>query len=72
MISGVYMGELVRLALVQFTRDGYLFSGKGSTELYTSETFPSAYIYNIESDPPETYTNCKKALETIGLNQFPF
>lgn len=72
MISGIYMGELVRHVMVHFTRDGYLFNGKGSTELYTSETFPSTYIYNIESDPPETYTNCKKALGAIGLSRFQF
>lgn len=68
MVAGFYMGELVRLAMVQFTRDGYLFGGKGSVQLYTSETFLTKYIYDIEDDPIGTYTNCKKTLQTIGLS----
>ncbi|KAJ8928392.1 hypothetical protein NQ314_019057 [Rhamnusium bicolor] len=34
MISGMYMGELVRLALERFTKDGLLFGGKGSDMLF--------------------------------------
>lgn len=70
MISGFYLGELVRLILVQFTRDGYLFNGEGSAQLYTSETFSPSYIYNVENDPPGTYTNCKKVLRALGLLLF--
>lgn len=61
------MGELVRMLLVHFTRDGYLFKGKGTPALYTSENFPSSYVYAIESDSEGTYTNCREVLQQIGI-----
>lgn len=67
MVSGHYIGELVRVILVQLTRDGHLFKGKGTTKLYTSETFTTEYLYLIENDPPGDYMNCREVLRKIGL-----
>lgn len=66
MISGLYLGELVRLIMVQLTRDNYLFKGVGSAKLYTTEAFLPSYIFEIEEDPPGTYTKCKKVFKAIG------
>lgn len=65
MISGMYMGELARLALQKFTKEGLLFGGKGSELLFTRERFYTKYVSEIESDPAGVYTNCKEVLEEL-------
>lgn len=65
MISGMYMGELVRLALERFTKEGLMFGGKGSELLFTRGRFYTKYVSEIESDPPGQYANCKEILEEL-------
>jgi hexokinase len=67
MISGMYMGELVRLAMEKFTNEGLLFGGKGSEALSTRDRFYTKYVSEIESDPPGTFNNCKEILEELGI-----
>ncbi|KAF5273061.1 hypothetical protein FQR65_LT04803 [Abscondita terminalis] len=67
MISGMYMGELVRLALERFTKESLLFGGKGSELLFTRGRFYTKYVSEIESDPPGTYANCKEVLEELHI-----
>lgn len=42
------MGELVRLALVRFTKDNLLFGGKGSDLLFKRGNFFTKYVSEIE------------------------
>lgn len=67
MISGMYMGELVRSVSACLTRQGLMFGGKGSEELFTPHMFKSAYVSAIESDPKGVYTNTKAALDEVNL-----
>jgi len=67
MISGMYMGELVRLALVKFTKAGLLFGGQGSDLLFKRFQFFTKYVSEIESDKPGTFMNCYDVLEEIGI-----
>lgn len=67
MVGGMYMGELVRSVSADLTRRGLMFSGKGSTELFTPHRFKSAYVSAIEGDPEGDYTNIKKACEEMQL-----
>lgn len=67
MISGMYMGELVRSVAASLTRQGLMFGGKGSDELFTPHMFKSAYVSAIESDPKGVYTNTKESLDEINL-----
>lgn len=48
MISGMYMGEIVRLALEKLRKHGLLFGGKGSEELSTRGRFYTKYVSEIE------------------------
>ena len=48
MISGMYMGELARLILVKFTKQGLLFGGNGSDLLYKRGNFFTKYVSEIE------------------------
>lgn len=50
MISGMYMGELVRLILVKMTKEQLLFKGKTTAQLLTTGSFKTDYIYGIDND----------------------
>lgn len=66
MISGMYLGELVRLVLVKFTKSGLLFGGSGSDLLFKRGSFYTKYVSEIESDKQGDYTSCMEVLEELG------
>ncbi|XP_043967554.1 hexokinase-2 [Gambusia affinis] len=69
MISGMYMGELVRLILVKMARKQLLFQGRTTPQLLTSGRFSTSYIYAIESDKEEQgLASAEKALRSLGLD----
>uniref|UniRef100_A0A087XBN9 Phosphotransferase n=1 Tax=Poecilia formosa TaxID=48698 RepID=A0A087XBN9_POEFO len=69
MISGLYMGELVRLILVKMARKQLLFQGQTTPQLLTSGCFSTNYIYAIESDKDEEgLASAEKALRSLGLD----
>ncbi|KAG7222090.1 hypothetical protein INR49_016660 [Caranx melampygus] len=68
MISGMYMGELVRLILVKMTKEKLLFQGKTTSQLLTTGSFNTSYIYAIENDKEEEgLTSAEKVLQDLGL-----
>lgn len=67
MISGMYMGELVRLAILRFTNEGLLFNGIDSELLRKSDKFLTKYVSKIELDDHGNYTNCMEVLHKLGL-----
>ncbi|XP_015840633.1 hexokinase type 2 isoform X2 [Tribolium castaneum] len=67
MISGMYMGELTRLALEKFTKEGLLFEGKASDALFTRGKFYTKYVSEIEGDPAGVITSCRDILEELGI-----
>lgn len=48
MISGMYLGEIVRLVLVRLAKEKLLFKGQTSEELLTPNTFQTKFISEIE------------------------
>ncbi|XP_071392654.1 hexokinase-2-like, partial [Centroberyx affinis] len=48
MISGMYLGEVVRLVLVKLTEDKLLFDGQVSDALLTPDRFETRFISEIE------------------------
>ncbi|CAH2277367.1 hexokinase-2 [Pelobates cultripes] len=50
MISGMYLGEIVRQILIVLTKSGILFGGKISERLKTRDIFPTKFLSLIESD----------------------
>lgn len=48
MISGMYLGEIVRLLLVKLTEDKLLFNGRASELLLTPGSFHTKFISEIE------------------------
>lgn len=67
MISGMYMGELVRLALVRFTKAGLLFGGQSSELLNTRGRFFTKFVSEIETDKVGSFNYCRDVLEELGL-----
>jgi hypothetical protein len=49
MISGMYLGELSRLALVKLTQQGLAFDGKPTQELLTKDIFETAFMSPLEA-----------------------
>ncbi|KAK1900918.1 Hexokinase-2, partial [Dissostichus eleginoides] len=50
MISGLYLGEVVRLILVRMTKEKLLFQGKTSAKLLKTGGFSTSFIYGIDTD----------------------
>uniref|UniRef100_A0A8D2M4N6 Hexokinase-2 n=1 Tax=Zonotrichia albicollis TaxID=44394 RepID=A0A8D2M4N6_ZONAL len=50
MISGMYLGEIVRNILMDFTKKGLLFRGRISERLKTRGIFETKFLSQIESD----------------------
>ncbi|KAG7480962.1 hypothetical protein MATL_G00061710 [Megalops atlanticus] len=69
MISGMYMGELVRLILVKMTKDDLLFQGKATPELLTTGRFQTSFVSAIENEKNnEGLVNAEKVLLGLGLS----
>uniref|UniRef100_A0A803SXT5 Phosphotransferase n=1 Tax=Anolis carolinensis TaxID=28377 RepID=A0A803SXT5_ANOCA len=49
MISGMYLGEIVRNILIDFTKKGFLFRGQISEALKTRSIFETKFLSQIES-----------------------
>ena len=68
MISGMYMGEMVRSIAADLTRKGLLLGGQGSDQLFTPHCFKSAYVSRIESDAEDSAVETRRALEDMELS----
>ncbi|KAM7397666.1 hypothetical protein PAMA_005804 [Pampus argenteus] len=66
MISGMYLGEIVRLLLVKLTEDKLLFKGQTSEALLTPGTFETKFISEIE-EQDGGLENTQKILANLGL-----
>nr|XP_032806609.1 hexokinase-4 isoform X2 [Petromyzon marinus] len=66
-ISGKYMGELVRLLVMKLTNQGLLFGGKASEKLQTHFKFETKYVSQIESDDGAEMKQTLNVLLGLGL-----
>ncbi|XP_023393622.1 hexokinase-1 [Pteropus vampyrus] len=67
MISGMYLGEIVRNILIDFTKKGFLFRGQISEPLKTRGIFQTKYLSQIESDRL-ALLQVRSILQQLGLN----
>jgi len=68
MISGMYMGELVRQVLVDLMKDDLIFVGCDREKLLERGSFFTRYASEIESDPVGEYTRARQAMEELGMD----
>jgi len=50
MISGMYMGEVVRQVLVDLVDEGLIFDGCDTKNIYERGRFYTKYVSEVESD----------------------
>ncbi|KAK6621518.1 hypothetical protein RUM44_001325 [Polyplax serrata] len=67
MISGMYMGELVRIILVHLIELGLLFNGNSSDIIEKRGQFLTKYVSEIESEKKGVYDKCQQVLKTVGI-----
>uniref|UniRef100_A0A673NET3 Hexokinase-2 n=1 Tax=Sinocyclocheilus rhinocerous TaxID=307959 RepID=A0A673NET3_9TELE len=71
MISGMYMGELVRLILVKMAKDGLLFQGHTTPDLLTTGHFQTSFVSAIENKNSEGLLRAEQVLRGLGLDSSP-
>ncbi|KAG0423730.1 hypothetical protein HPB47_000516 [Ixodes persulcatus] len=67
MISGMYMGELVRRVLVHLAQQNLIFDGKLSEKMKTIYLFKTKYISQIESDARGEYDEARKVMIKMDM-----
>ncbi|VDK19036.1 unnamed protein product [Anisakis simplex] len=71
MISGMYMGELVRLVLEHLAKQRLVFDGD-TTAISQANVFPTKYVSEIEGeqdDPTNPYQKTMQILQEIGIEK---
>ncbi|RXM96855.1 Hexokinase-2 [Acipenser ruthenus] len=66
MISGMYMGEIVRLILVKLVNEKLLFQGLTTPVLLEKDSFKTQHIFEIEKDA-EGLDKASEILKSLGL-----
>lgn len=66
MVSGMYLGELVRKVMLDCCRAGALFKGDKSEQLKKENSFKTKYISQIEEENYGNYVIAKAVLEIMG------
>lgn len=66
-ISGMYMGEIVRLALEKLRKNGVLFNGEGSYHMATRGRFYTKYVSEIEGDDVDSFKTTKQIFEELEI-----
>ena len=67
MISGMYMGELIRQVLVDLMKDDLIFFNCNREKLLERGSFYTRYASEIESDPVGDYTRARMALQELDI-----
>merc|ERR1712154_240453 len=62
MISGMYMGELVRLVILDMMDEGLIFQNQNTNKLRNHGTFPTSFLSEVEADPVGEYGRSRTVL----------
>ena len=68
MISGMYMGEVVRQILVDLYFEGLIFVGQPVDNLLKQGRFYTKYVSEVESDPVGEFTLARESLKDLGMD----
>jgi len=67
MISGMYMGEIVRCVLATLCKRGLLFNGVGTKKLFQPHVIDTSFVSFVESDGRGEYEQTRDALLKMDL-----
>uniref|UniRef100_A0A803TF76 Hexokinase-2 n=1 Tax=Anolis carolinensis TaxID=28377 RepID=A0A803TF76_ANOCA len=70
MISGMYMGELVRIILVKMAKEELVFDGRLTPDLLTRGHFETRFVSAIEKEQ-EGLNKAREILTRLGLDPTP-
>ncbi|CAN3362617.1 hexokinase-2 [Diutina catenulata] len=68
MISGYYLGEVLRLILLELHGEGHLFADQDVAQLQKPFVMDASYPSRIEEDPYEHLAETEKLLQGLGLS----
>ncbi|XP_023321615.1 hexokinase type 2 isoform X2 [Eurytemora carolleeae] len=68
MISGMYMGELVRLVLEDMIEEGLIFTNQDTSVLSQKGAFPTRFLSQIEADAVGHYDRGREVVGELGLS----
>lgn len=68
-VGGLYLGELVRLVLVELSELGLVFGGQLPALLCQPWALKAAYVTRIESDKEEAAEHTVSVLQDLGVKQ---
>jgi len=69
MISGMYMGEIVRLVLCNLTEQGALFNGRKSPALSTYGKFETSFVSQIEGSHLSAHSSLSSGRRSCGNSE---
>ena len=69
MISGMYMGELVRQVLVDMICENLMFENNNTEKLFEKGSFQTKFVSKVEADPVGDYRKCRSVLAELGLSE---
>ncbi|CAF4696111.1 unnamed protein product [Rotaria sp. Silwood1] len=78
MISGMYMGEIVRLIILDLMQQDLLFIGQRDrygdykTPLFTRGGFYTKFVSTVETDEGIAFSNTRRVLQDIGIRNPTF
>jgi hexokinase len=78
MISGMYMGEIVRLIILDLMQQDLLFIGQRdgygayNTPLFTRGGFYTKFVSSVETDEGIAFSNTRRVLEDMGIRNPTF
>lgn len=67
MVSGHYIGELVRRILLKITEERILFNGKVTKMLATQNVINAKFLSKVEDDPYKSYNGTRSALSALDI-----
>ena len=70
MVSGHYIGELVRRILVKLTEERILFDGKVTKQLSTQNVINAKFLSKVEDDPYKSYNGTRNSLAALDIVNF--
>lgn len=68
MISGMYMGELIRQVLVDLMKDDLIFFNCNRERLFERGAFYTRFASEIESDPVGDYTRARMVMQELDID----
>ncbi|PVD30839.1 hypothetical protein C0Q70_10114 [Pomacea canaliculata] len=68
-VSGMYMGEIARLALEKLRKSGLLFGGEGSYHMATRGRFYTKYVSEIEGDDIDSFKTTKQIFQELEIEK---